>query len=347
MNKHNFVSKISLLAFVTFNNYILYNAIILKSFYQIYKQSFYFAFVIGIGIAFLLSILIRNRRRDQIIDKIHHNNWIKFSLAIYFFFSAFIISSLSCAILSKTVFTNEQVLYFFIPLILIGVFISRLKSAGIINSFFLPICAIVPFIIFSFFISHNVADYNQLFPLYFTTKNWYFFFLIIYVVMDNFVFFLVQPSSKFQISSKFIFLANLIMLLFMTVQGISFISLIGPDYLLDYEYVGFVVHNIHSTFQYLGNQEYIYIFVIAICGIMKISFNTHMLKEIFKVKKKSRFSIVVCIIFIGLSIPYFKYYHIMARVLPYAIFGLLLSLLPYYIYLLFYKETVIKKSSIK
>ncbi len=308
-----------------------------KSFEQNYWIGFLFTIIPSITFGTLLSM---KKMNSNILKKIKNSKIMKYIMGAYFFINMLIILLIGSRILCKNYFMNTKIISFMIPILMIAFFISKLGTTGIINMISWPIIFIAPLLIYALFFNNQIRDLKELFPIDLNFKMFKVTFFMLYVILNNYTFLLLNQEVEKPFKKKFFIFGNIFMVLINSIVSVLIVTVLGKYYIADTEFFGFNVLNIESDLKYIGNFEFVYVFMITFATITSVSINIDFFRKIFNLEGNKRFYLMGVLLI--MSLYFTKHMNLVIDNLRYIMMILIGLLLIFYNYILLKKDDSIE-----
>ncbi len=345
MNRSSVISKFSLFLFTVSNNYVLVQFLIMPLIFRQVGNSFIIYILLMLALSFIINLILNNKKlKTNMLNKSINNKLVRFSLIIYFIIKIVLIATISSIVLSIGFYQNTKIIYFLVPLIIAGVYISKIRDVGVVNISTILILLSWPILFLSYFLHNNLKDFSLLLPLNFsiTGVKWYHSFLFLYLILDNYTFLLTNDNAKEKSGKSLILLTNICMFFIILLNWVNLTTFVGDIFLRDYKLLGFMGYAIHSTYKYLGNLDFLYVYMITVYAILRIGFMSNYFRVLCKFKNTSKSNILIIIIILALALIFLNYHILIEKYLEYFIYLLLVLILPYFLMLVFMKKKEVK-----
>lgn len=279
--KRECIRPISQFIAIIFHNYILFKFFLIRNIYDKYGNMSYLYIIILMLITFLICLSINRKKANGIYNLVMKKWYIKYPLIVYFVISNILVGIMAIRIIEGNFFNNYNVLLFVATLFFSTFIMSKIKTTGIINILTIPACFYFLFFLITNIINYDIKDYTLLLPFeYIKVPSLKIITTSIFLIIDNCIFFLLRKDAKEDLSPRTLFFAIFIWLSLVLVEVINITALAGYNYLYGYEYIGFLSYAVQQTFKYIGNFEFVYIYLITMFSVFKITFNITLMKEL-------------------------------------------------------------------
>lgn len=325
----DYIRPFSLFIAIVFNNYIVFKFFLNQKIYQLYGHMGYIFIIILMIISFLLMLTFNDKRLNNVYSVVNNNKIVRLLLNIHFSISSIITLTLSARILVMNFFPSDNVIFFIVPLILVSIYMTKIKTVGVINIITIPALFYFIFFIVTNIVNITLKDYSLLLPFKMIEfPSFEIIIISLFTLFDNYLFYTCGNDLKKPFKRKYVFLANLLFLVFELVELINITALAGNNFLYDYEFIGFLSYSVMQTFKYIGDFQFIYIYLITLFTLFKINFNHSM---IMHTTTKKKAYIEYFIILIAVFVMANNYTWFSNNLIGFVIVALVL-MLPYIIY---------------
>ncbi len=292
----NRIKKFDLIFFLSFSNYILISYILCPVFYEKLGRNMYQIPII-MGIIGIIIFLLLPKINYIGLKEILKTKVIKYILVLFDLIEFFIlIKAFSNSMSYFYDFLYQDIIFYF-GVFMVIVFLSKCGFGCIfrISPFMFLIAIILLFI--PIISSYKSLDFNFLKPLSFDFDIVYLYYLVI--PMDFIRIYILNDYCKEKIKKTTLIKGFSIFNLFVLIYFLLTIFAFGNYYLLDYKYIGYVSFRIQTTFNYVGQMDIVYMFLIILICCFKGAYLFNSIRILLKIKmKKNIFYFYVAIMFI-------------------------------------------------
>ncbi|MGM9970821.1 MAG: hypothetical protein ACI35W_00230 [Anaeroplasmataceae bacterium] len=326
--KNDYIRPISLFIAIIFHNYIIFKYYFMKNIYQVYGHMSYLFIIFVIVFSFLVSLSLNNSKVNNITNLVKRKWYIKYTLVLYLIISNIIVGTMSIRILQNNFFSSYKILPFIITLFITVFFISNIKAVGSINILTIPASIYFIFFIITNIVNIDIKDFSLLLPFeMIDIPPINLIIASILLVIDNYIFYFLGSDFNKPFKASKVFLANLIWLSMVLIELINMTVLAGESFLYDYPYIGFLSYSVQQTFKYIGNFDFIYIYLITMFSTFKLTLNNTIMKSLIS-NKHSIVSFILIILAVYYMLNNFEWFNNNINLMIIIIFVLFL---PYFI----------------
>lgn len=283
------ITKIALILFIIFQNYLMFNYFFLSEAIKLNSQMGYVLFIIVYLISVILILLLpKSISEMKYFDLLKRSLLLKYIFVIAKSIILFITLYIGVRTLNFALINNGNMYIFIISLVVISIVLSNFKVENIINTSCLFFIVGAVFIVIALFLNANLNDYTLLLPIE-TVKD-ITLLSSIYLLLDSVTLIFLNDGVK--INKKDILLAVSILFFICIIETINVITLCGTDYINNNEFLGFFSLYIQDTINYIGNLSFIYIYLVPVVCIFKSSLSIIFIKKTLQIKKNIIFDII-------------------------------------------------------
>lgn len=287
MNK---VTKLAISLLVFFNNYIIINFYVVPNLYKDVGSSYIYFFIIVIILTGLLYLIFPKKLKYSLLDEIKASK-IKWFLSIYLSLIAILIVTMSSVCLSAFFYRKFIPFYFLIAFLLFSNMIRKFSFEALGNSTLLFFLLILFVIVYFLITKSNNIEIQYIKTLRLNNKIFFYLIYAIFISIDNVIFVFITSFSKVR-SLKWILIPNIVFMLLELTEGLILISLFG-DSLRGYKSFGFLLYNISPRILFIDNLDFIYIYFITICSVVKLVFAEKLVCYLHNKKNYFSFNILL------------------------------------------------------
>lgn len=320
------ITKVALFFNVLFNCFIITDYYVSQQLYRSAPNSFYIYYLLGALLTLILSFILP--KKSNIIRRLRNGKFLKYLLIIYLGISFVFTTNIFSSSLSSYFFYGYPPFIFIIIILCFAYLSSRYKVRSGLNASFPMIIIAIPLILYNLLGNRQIYDFTQLRLSNFSSLKISYFPVFIFLILDSFLYILILPFSNAKTNKTIVFSTGLFFLL-EAIESLIIVSIVG-DSLVEYKGIGFFLYSLESLSGYIGNFDFIYIFLITLFQVVKLVFIIKII-ELLLINKKDKASkpifIALAIISILLSFVFYdieKYYN-------YFIYIMIIILIPFYI----------------
>ncbi len=271
-------SKFSLFMFLVFNNYIMFKYFFIPQMFKYYNNMVYIILLIMLGFSYIIYKIVPSKIDDNILN----NKIVKSTLILYFCLNGLVTIIFTIRILLNLFPDYSSYSIFCIILILACIYLSTISACDICSLFTFYGLIYLVFLIFIIFSDIKLLNYSNLLPVNLKefNNNYLMYLLLFFSLIDTYVYLFVFKESD---KSTF-FIASIVWLLIMFLEVCNAI-MIGGSYFFDYEFSGLLSHAILQTFKFLGNMNFMLVYIVTLSGLFKLSLFLRVLKDVVKSNK--------------------------------------------------------------
>lgn len=330
---------ISLIPFL--NNFIILDFYFYPKFYSDAGYGMFFYFILGMLFSFLLGLITTNFIYNP-IRFIRKKKILKLLFAIYLLIMIALGLSFSSVALSSIFYINETPLKFIIILLVISGFMLNIKVTTLINTAAIMATIGIPLILYNTISHFYLIDIGSI--LYVRPSfNIIDIALIIFVCLDTFIYTLLIPYFK-KMNKRLLVSGTIIYFMIEGLEALALVLMLGNS-LQGYYGFGYFLYSIEPLSGLIGNFDFVYIFMIALSTIFKLSFSFNVLKLLYYEKKQYTIPISYLVVAIA-SFYISKFYYQIDEYIAYALIGISAFLLMFLLYLRRIQNEYIKSRSL-
>lgn len=275
------ISRVSFFIFVFFYNYLWLRIIVFDDFYNNLGTS---GFIISLLLLFgvmVIFILIPKKVLNKNYSELINRSFIKWILLILSLLEIIFNICYISYFINEVFIVDSNIYILLIIISLVVIFISNLLPYEIID--LSTIFNIVGFLLIGIsFIFKPKVDVEYLFMF----ENFKILKLIPYIffiVFDNLK--LLISKDKLNFKRRDYLLAIFLGLLLYVIEYGLLIMTVGDKALIDLSYVGFLELSFMPVTKYLGDFNFVYIYLLMVCGIFKNGFDLSQFKNMIGINK--------------------------------------------------------------
>lgn len=189
-----------------------------------------------------------------------------------------------------------SIYYFIVGISITVIIVSRMKNENIIElSTWFIIAAIC---IYMLALLHIVPfDFSYLKQFNIRLPNLNFYLIVISIISDNLLI-LLSDKSKLKFNKSTIILPLVTQFIFMMFEIYQMLLASGDKLFFDYDFIGFVSLSFQTTSNYIGNLQFVYLFIITMATVINSSYILSFIRHSYKIKKNLLFDLVILSIII-------------------------------------------------
>ena len=277
-------SKISFFLFVLNYNYLILRLIV---FPYLYKEYSYMSYIyIGIIIFVLLIIFLIMPKfiyKNNLIDK-YDKSKFKNIYNIIILFKTILMIYLGSYIIYNLDYDMYSIYYFLILVTIVSIFISRLKSNEIIelSTWFVITAILIYMLAFLHLVNIDMTSL-KIFDIKLPNVSYY---LIILSVFSDNILLLLTDKTNVNFDKKSIILPLITQFIFMMFELYQMLLSAGDILFNDYEFIGFITLSFKTTSNYIGNLDFVYLFIITMSIVINSAFNFSIIRHSYNTKYK-------------------------------------------------------------
>jgi hypothetical protein len=158
-----------------------------------------------------------------------------------------------------------------------------MKSNDIVELSTLFVFAAIVIYMLAFF--HMVdIDFSGLRIFNFKLPNFSIYLILLSVFSDNLII-LLTDKTNLKFNKRTIIIPLVTQFLFLMFELYQMLLSAGDKLFLDYEFIGFISLSFQTTSNYIGNLDFVYLYIITMATIINGSFNMSIIRESYNVKK--------------------------------------------------------------
>ena len=271
------------------------------------KNSAYLFPLILFIISFVMILLLPKKfSKINYLQIIKKSYIAKACLGVFLLLMSLVNLFIAVRVVSELFYYKHHYIIFAIVLTAVGIFLSRNKITSLINASTVLLLGGFVMGILPNFITQGVKDITYLQPFEFIF-SWENLLIGIFFILDTMLYCLILPYTKTPFKKKHFVLVFFIMFALFTLEIFNIIVLTGVNYLKESEFLGFFNFFIQDTITYVGNLGFIYLYLLPVIGLFKISYDLSLFSSIFKIKRTFFSDVILALIFIILIIFMYKF----------------------------------------
>jgi hypothetical protein len=141
-------------------------------------------------------------------------------------------------------------------------------------------------------------DFSYLKQFNIRLPNFNFYLIVFSIISDNLLI-LLSDKSKLKFNKSTIILPLVTQFIFMMFEIYQMLLSAGDKLFLDYEFIGFISLSFQTTSNYIGNLNFVYLYILTMATIINTSFSFSIIKESYNFKKNIIVDIFLLIIMIS------------------------------------------------
>lgn len=303
------------------NNFIILDFYIYPELYEKTGYGMVYYFLLGSILSFILGFLVSNYSFNP-IRFLRKKTVIKFILSIYLVIMIILGLVFSAVALSSIFYINETPSKFITILLVVSLFMLNIKVTTLINTAAILAIVGIPFICYNIISHFYLVELNS---FYYIKPNIEFsnVALIFFICLDTFMYSMLITYYKDK-SKKKLVSGTIIYFVIEGVEALILVLMLGNS-LQGYYGFGYFLYSIEPLSGLIGNFDFVYIFLISLSAIFKLSFSCNIIKLFYFEKSKYVMPFVLSIVGIC-SFFITKYYYVIDDYIFYmlAIIGVLL-----------------------
>lgn len=296
------LSKLSIFLLMLFNNFIITDYYFTPLLYSNNPYRFYLYYLILVGLSIVLIFIIP-KYKESLLDYIKKSKILKIVITLFIIIESLTLTLFSSKILSKYFYIGYPAYLFMILFISFLILMSKFKLSSIINSSYLFLILLIPFLIYNPISHYKLFDLSEVL-LKVNNLNKMNILLVLYVLLNNFIYLLFINPVK--IKDKFLFVLPIILASFYEVLESVMISSLFGDFAVGFEGVGIALYNIEATSIFLGNFDFMYIYITVIQAALKILIFAKIIESSYRKKILFKNLFLILILVIGVLISLFE-----------------------------------------
>jgi hypothetical protein len=245
----------------------------------------------------LLFIFIPKYLYKTNINAKYNNSKFKYIYNIILLIKTILSIYIGAFLIQRIDYDMSSIYYFVIGIVIAIILISKMKSNDIIElSTWFVIMAI--FIYMLAFLHMVDIDFSGLKSFVLKLPNISLYLMIISIFTDNLLI-LLTDKSRLKFNKSTLILPIVTQFIYMMFELYQMLLSAGDKLFLDYEFIGFVSLSFQKTSNYIGNLDFVYLFIITMATIINCSFNVSLIRNSYEFKKNILGDIFLLIIFVG------------------------------------------------
>lgn len=290
-------SKISLFLFLLNYNYIFLRLIIFPYMYVEYSYMAYLYIAIIIVILLLLFLFIPKVVYKTNLNEKYKNSKFKHIYNIILLLKNILYIYIGSLLIQRIDYDMLSIYYFIIAISITVLLVSRLKSNDVIELSTLFVMAAIGIYMLAFL--HMVdVDFSGLRSFKFKLPNVPFYLILLSIFSDNLLV-LLTDKTNMKFNKSTIILPLITQFIFMMFEIYQMLLSAGDKLFLDYEFIGFISLSFQTTSNYIGNLNFVYLYILTMATIINTSFSFSIIKESYNLKKNIIVDIFLLIIMIS------------------------------------------------
>lgn len=332
------ITKLALFFLTFFNNYVLVNFFYAPYLYKENGNGYFVSFALAMVLSTIVYFFIPkqffySQYRSLRIAKIN-----RIILSTYFVGSNILILLISSIALAFNFYQSYSPFIFIVAFVLGSIVISKFNITMLINSSLIFFLAIIALIAYADVSHYKLIDLSELRLI---SINWNIFKqipIMAYLAIDNYIFLQLLPKTR-KGKSYIILLGSLAFMTLCSIEGAQIACLFGNS-LQGFKGIGFQLYNLKPNFLFLENFDFVYIFSITICAMVKISFGFSSIIDLNNRFKRGYRYLMYSLVAICASVIYY-FWSSLSEYLIYYLYGLTALL---FVYCILIWRAVWKKS---
>ncbi len=244
-------------------------------------------------ISFLLYLILPKVLVKNFFRRVRKNKISKYLITIYLYLSVILLIVITSLSLGYNFYQNYPPLIFIIAFIFAGFLISKFNLNNIINSSLIFFLGLSIFIIYADLSHYSYFDLSEILLIKFDKSIFKSIFILLLLPLDNYIFAILIPRVKGK-KMNIILYANIAFFILSIFEAISLSMLFGNS-MRGFKGMGYLLYNLKPNFFILENFDFLYIYALTLCAIIKIIFSIKTVEKLHY-EKNSKFKYLSLII---------------------------------------------------
>lgn len=279
-------------------------------------------FIICILISLITSIFIPNKSCN-LLRTIKDKNYFKVLLTIYLLAVIILTLTFSSVSLASIFYANDSSLKFLILFLIMAYFLSSFQLQTLINCAFILSLVGLPIMCYNLISHISLIDISSIYYINIIDIKISKIIMLLFVILDSYLYILFIPFFE-TTSKKYLIIGNILYFILELIESLTLVLMLGNS-LQNYYGFGYFMYSIEPISGLMGNFDFVYIFMIVLSTLLKISLSMILIKFLYFKNFKRILYFIYPVLFI-LSYILIKYYYIIDNYL-YLLIYLLISIL--------------------
>lgn len=317
------ISNIAVLFLSLLNNFVILDFYFYPILYKASGYSMPIYFIICIIISFLFSFFIPNKSCN-LIRRLKDKKYIKLLLTIYLMTVMILTLTFSSVSLASIFYTNDNSLKFLILFLIMSNFLLSFKLQILINCAFILSLVGLPIICYNLVSHISLIDLSSIYYFNITDIKISKIIMLLFIILDSYLYSLFIPYFE-NSTKRNLILGNILYFVIELIESLTLVLMLGNS-LQNYYGFGYFMYSIEPISGLVGNFDFVYIFMIVLSSILKISLSLMLIKFLYFKKFKRMLFYIYPILFI-LSYIVIQYYYSIDNflyILIYILIGILI-----------------------
>lgn len=310
------------------NNFIILDFYIYPRLYKNAGYGMVFYFLIGMLASMLLGFLVSSYLFNP-IRYLRKKRIFKAIFTIYLIIMIVLGLTFSSVALSSIFYINETPFKFVVILLVVSLFMLNIKITTLVNTAAILALVGIPLIFYNSISHFYLVDISSVYYIK-PSFNINDIGLIFFICLDTFIYAMIMPYFKVQ-CKKVLILSTMFYFLIEGLEAIVLVLMLGNS-LQGYYGFGYFLYSIEPVSGLIGNFDFVYIFLISLSSIFKLSFSCNLIKLFYFEKSKYLMPFILSIVSI-LSFISTKYFYMIDDYISYLLLGIGAVLFVFLIYL--------------
>ena len=304
------------------NNFIILDFFIYPMLYKSSGYGIVYYFPLASFISFTIGLLVSNFSFNP-IRSIRKNEIMRLILAIYLVIMIILGLSFFSVALSSIFYINETPFKFIFMILVISLFMLNIKITTLINTATILALVGIPRIFYNTISHFYLVDFGSIYYLKpsLSIAN---IALMAFICLDTFMYSLLMPYFKRE-NKKILTISVISYFIFEGFAALILVLMLGKS-LEGYYGFGYFLYSVEPLSGLIDNFDFVYIFLISLSAIFKLSFSLNIIKLLYFEKKKYVVPLVFIIVALC-SCLMAKYYYLVDNYLSYLLIVLAFILL--------------------
>lgn len=272
------ISNIAVLFLSLLNNFVILDFYFYPILYKTSGYSMPIYFIICIIISLIFSIFIPNKSYN-LIRNIKKRKYLKLLLTIYLIIVMILTLTFSSVSLASIFYTNDNSLKFLILFLIMSYFLSSFKLQILINCAFILSLVGLPIICYNLISHISLVDISSLYYFNITNIRISKIIMLIFIILDSYLYILFIPFFE-TANKKYLIIGNILYFIIELIESLTLVLMLGTS-LQDYYGFGYFMYSIEPISGLVGNFDFVYIFMIVLSSILKISLSMILIKFLY------------------------------------------------------------------
>lgn len=274
------------------NNFIILDFYIYPRLYEKSSYGMVYYFLLGSVLSFIFGFLVSNFSFNP-IRFLRRKKVIKFIFSFYLVIMIILGLVFSSVALSSIFYINETPFKFVVLLLVISLFMLNIKITTLINTAAILAIVGIPLIGYNTISHFYLVDINSLYYIKpgFDISNVA---LMVFICLDTFIYSMLMPYYKKENKKKLV-IGTIVYFIIEGLEALILVLMLGNS-LQGYYGFGYFLYSIEPLSGLIGNFDFVYIFLISLSAIFKLSFSCNIIKLFYFEKSKYVMPIVLSIV---------------------------------------------------